>query len=670
LNSSLSLETIVLNDKVFLLLSLVTCRCVVWLMRLGVRKKLVLFSVVVGLLPLVAATVTLAVSAYRMRVNTLAQSSLSLAQAEATGRSLSLTHAIELIQIAMREQTTLAQLRQVTHRRSDEELRELDAALLRARPLPSPNDPRLQAALDNSAASLMRAITESDPRFGNIILADRFGQLVAAAERPRHFDFANDPWFADSFAEGKGLVNVYPVARDEKLGGYGIAVAVPVGPPGQVQGVVRFVLKLDRWMEPIASLQISQGMEDAGLMLVGDDGAILYRRDTTTMPQTMPQWDDVRTAGTLNYRMTHDELQAYAPIRLPQTFGEFSLKAPTWWLVFHMPREQITGPLWTSVAYTMGAGLLVIVALFMTSVLLIERLLTRRLIHLHHATQRVAQGDLDHRIQMPPHRFLGNDELDQLAAGFNRMIDNVRQSTRDLQSANQLKSNFIIIAGHELRTPLNYILNTARLYKNANDPARMRQALETIAARAQRFNEIIQAMFKLMPDGLRHGNMHYADVRLDELLEEIRAHTALLAEPRGQRLVVDTPPPLPTLRADREKLRDILENLLTNAVKFTPDGKTITLRASAEPPGSVTFRVQDEGPGIAPEEYEHLFKPFFTGGDPMVHTSNKYGIGLGLPIVRYFTDLHGGTVEVASSPLGCTVNVTIPVTPPDGAAAK
>ena len=636
-----------------------------WLMRMGVRKKLMLFSVMVGLLPLAAATVTLAMNSYRVRVNTLSQSSVSLAQAEATGRTLSLAHCIELIQVAMREPTTLAQLRQVTHRRSDGELRELDAALLRARPLPSLNDPRLQAALDNSAASLMRTITRSDPRFGPIILADRFGQLVAASERPRHFDFRGDPWFVDSFAGGQGQVNVYSVAYDEKLAAYGIAVSVPIGPPGQVQGVVRFVLKLDRWMAPVASLQASVNMGGADHMLVGDDGTILYRRDTTPMTQTLPGWNDVVHAENAHFRLTDDELQAHAPIRLPQTIGDFPLRAPTWWLAIHTPREQITRPLWQGVRNTLGTGFVVIGALFLISVLLIERLLTRRLIHIHRATRRVAEGDLDHRVEMPPHRFLGNDELDQLAAGFNRMIDNVQQSTKELQSANQLKSDFIVIAGHELRTPLNYILNAARLYKNSDDPAKLRRTLETIIARAQRFSATFESMFKLMPEGLRRGNMNYADVRPGELLEELRVEIAQLAEPRNQRLVVEADPSLPTLRADRDKLRDILENLLTNAVKFTPDGKTITLRAAAEKPGLVTFTVHDEGPGIAPDEYEHLFKPFFTGGDPMTHTSNKYGIGLGLPIARYFTDLHGGTVEVASNPLGSTFSVSIPITPPE-----
>jgi len=627
-------------------------------MQFGVRKKLVLFYVAVGFLPLLAATITIAFGTSHLRVTTMAQNSISLAQAEATGRGISLVRGIELIQVAMREPSTLAQLRQVTTRRAEEELRDLDTAW----PTLPDDDPRLRSALDNTAASLMRTITESDPRFGKIILADRFGQLVAASERPNHADFRDDAWFVDGFSDGQGRVNVYPVAHDESLGGYGIAVSVPIGPPGRVEGVVRYVMNLDHWMAP---LSLSPTARDH-LMLVGGDGAILYRRDTDPMSDTLTNWDTVvRTANVQRHRMVGDELQAYAPIELPETVGGFPLQAPTWWVVIHLPREQIMKPVWQIAGATLAMGLILVAVLFLLGVLLIERVLTRRLIHLHRATAQVGQGDLDHRVQMPPHRFLSNDELDQLAAGFNRMIDNVQRSTRELQAANQLKSNFLIIAGHELRTPLNYILNTAKLYKNSTDPDKLRQALGTIIARTQRFNEIIQAMFKLMPGELRRENMTYTDVPLNALLEDLRAGMALFVEQRNQHLVVDVPPALPVLRADREKLRDILENLLTNAVKFTPDGSTITLRAAATPPGHVTLSVQDQGPGIPTEEYEHLFKPFFTGGDPMTHTSNKYGIGLGLAIVHYFTNLHGGTVHVSSSPLGSTFSVTLPLAPPD-----
>ncbi|MCL2701616.1 MAG: ATP-binding protein [Phycisphaerae bacterium] len=626
-------------------------------MRFGVRKKLILFYVVVALLPLLAATVSLSSGAYHRRVSTIAQSNMSLAQAEATRRGVSLVHSVELIQVAMREPTTLAHLRRVTPMDEDAR-RELDAAW----PTLAGDNPRLRSALDNTTASLMRTITETEPRFGNIILADRFGQLVAASESPRHFDFGDDAWFRDSYAGGQGLVIIHPVAYHESIGGYGVAVSAPVGPPDHVLGVVRFVVKLNRWMSP---LTVPPSVR-SHLMLVGDDGAILYRLGETPLAACVSQWDDaVRTADAARYRMTDDELQAYAPVLFPETAGDFPLHAPAWWLVIHLPREQITGPIWRDVAFTLGTGLLVVAALFLLGMLLIERIVTRRLLKLHHATTLVGQGNLDHRVQMPPHRVFDNDELDQLAAGFNRMLDSVQDSTRELQSANKLKDNFIIIAGHELRTPLNYILNAAKIHKDSTDVAKLRQAMQAIIARGQRFNEIIQAMFKLMPNGLRPGNMLYGDVRIDELFEELRAGMALFMEQREQRLVVEADASLPVVRADREKLRAILENLLTNAAKFSPDGKTIALRATAEPPGFVTVSVQDEGPGIPAEEYEHLFKPFFTGGDPMVHTSNKYGIGLGLPIVWHFAHLHHGEVRVESSPLGSTFKVTLPVTPPE-----
>jgi signal transduction histidine kinase len=112
---------------------------------------------------------------------------------------------------------------------------------------------------------------------------------------------------------------------------------------------------------------------------------------------------------------------------------------------------------------------------------------------------------------------------------------------------------------------------------------------------------------------------------------------------------------LGSAEADPAKLADVFVNLIGNAIKFTPDGDTITLSGCSEGPDLVRFSVADKGKGIRPEDRPHVFEPFFTGYDTMHHSSGDYqygkrGIGLGLCLVKTFVELHGGRVDCASHP--------------------
>ena len=117
-------------------------------------------------------------------------------------------------------------------------------------------------------------------------------------------------------------------------------------------------------------------------------------------------------------------------------------------------------------------------------------------------------------------------------------------------------------------------------------------------------------------------------------------------------------PDIGPIEADPSKILDVLTNLLANAVKFTPDGGTIRLEVRAEPPAADWIRVsvRDQGAGVSVTDQQHLFEPFFTGFDTLRHSSGDYefgkrGIGLGLWLVKTFVELHGGRVEVSSTPV-------------------
>jgi signal transduction histidine kinase len=148
------------------------------------------------------------------------------------------------------------------------------------------------------------------------------------------------------------------------------------------------------------------------------------------------------------------------------------------------------------------------------------------------------------------------------------------------------------------------------------------------------------------------------------------------AEQRRLELALEVAPGLGSAEVDESKVRDSLNHLLLNAIKFTPDGGRIEVSARRTPAGDVELRVRDNGVGIDAENMAHLFEPFFTERDVSKHSSGHFeflrrGLGLGLSVVRAFVRMHGGKVEAVSEPgRGSTFTITLPARPPpeDGAA--
>ena len=153
----------------------------------------------------------------------------------------------------------------------------------------------------------------------------------------------------------------------------------------------------------------------------------------------------------------------------------------------------------------------------------------------------------------------------------------------------------------------------------------------------------------------------FADVDLAEVLRDSVASAEV-----GQdevRLAATMPATLPTIRGDAERLRQLVDNLISNAIKYSDAGGEVLVEASAED-GHVTVRVSDRGPGIMADQHDHIFEKFGRAAG-----SAKPGTGLGLFLSRSFAEAHGGTLAVESSPgEGATFTLTIPVSPSSPAA--
>jgi signal transduction histidine kinase len=209
----------------------------------------------------------------------------------------------------------------------------------------------------------------------------------------------------------------------------------------------------------------------------------------------------------------------------------------------------------------------------------------------------------------------------------------------------------------------------AKLVWESKDPDRLVHAVQAMGAKAKRLDEIIQAIFKLLPNQRSSESLKCQELNVSKLLEEVYLDCSPFVERRNQRLIIELGDNVPSIRADRAKLCDVVENLVMNAIKFTPDGGVIKVRAGRQLDGHISITVQDQGHGIPEMELPHIFDPFYSMGDTMLHSSGnveyqKRGMGLGLAIVRHFVEMHGGTVHVFTSSTGSTFTVTIPPQPP------
>lgn len=228
----------------------------------------------------------------------------------------------------------------------------------------------------------------------------------------------------------------------------------------------------------------------------------------------------------------------------------------------------------------------------------------------------------------------------------------LEQANKELQQANDLKRAFIKVASHELRTPLTVVCGLSELAAGSGQAGPVQGWVDQIHRASLRLRQRVDQMVDLLQTDSFGRTMSKHAVDLGDLIagaaEEIRSFVGQ----RKQQFVVDVPRDLGLLNVDPNKIHDSIVQLLVNAVKFTPDGGTITLTARREANEAV-IAIGDNGGGIPEDALPRLFEPFFTGFDVSHHRSgtfefNRRGLGLGLTVAKSFVEMHGGRIDVTS----------------------
>jgi signal transduction histidine kinase len=270
-------------------------------------------------------------------------------------------------------------------------------------------------------------------------------------------------------------------------------------------------------------------------------------------------------------------------------------------------------------------------------------------------------------------------ERKRLVALLQTQNRELETANNQLRSANELKTNFIQVASHELRTPLTILLGLAGVAQRPTTQATEKNLwLKKIEQAGGRLQRIVDQLIAMLGANNFDRKLEIKPADLAGILRDACDDVRPFVDLRKQTLTLDLPA-LPVIHVDSARLRDSINHLLLNAIKFTPDGGRISVDAHsarrAEVDG-VEITVSDTGAGIDPQCQPRLFEPFFTGFDVSHHSSGyfehgKKGIGLGLSIVRAFVELHGGTISVKSEVgIGSTFTIWLPSTAPIEATAS
>jgi signal transduction histidine kinase len=285
-----------------------------------------------------------------------------------------------------------------------------------------------------------------------------------------------------------------------------------------------------------------------------------------------------------------------------------------------------------------------VVALVMASAIAYS--LVRPIQQVTEAAGAIARGDLSQRVNIT-----SRDEIGRLANTFNAMAS-------DLEKGERLRRDLTADVAHELRNPLAVL--------QGNLEAVLDGVLPPTPENLQPLLDHTLLLARLVEDLRTLSLVEAGQLRLDRVTTDPAALmqsvvTQFSAQARVQQVTLATnlAPGLPSLDIDAQRMTQVLGNLLSNALRHTPEGQTITCRVSPEA-GQVAFVVADTGAGIPPEILAHLFERFYRAGGARSHHAGS--TGLGLAIAKQLVELHGGQINVASEvERGTTVTVTLPV---------
>jgi signal transduction histidine kinase len=460
-----------------------------------------------------------------------------------------------------------------------------------------------------------------------------------------------------------------------------MTIAVPIERyVGRVIGELRVQVNLKYVWELISKLKVgSEGYayavaQNGDLIAHPDISLVLQRRNVADLDQVRSAFQSVTDAESPRWVIAKN-------LHGRRVFSSWSPIPTLGWAVFvEQPVEEVYGPLYASLLRTSGF-LLIGLGMALVASLFVVRRVVQPLERLRDGVERIGGGDMNLRLELKT-----GDEIQVLAEEFNRMTEHLREayselerkvedrthelalSNERLKTLDQVKSDLVSHVSHELRTPLTAIKGAVDLVlREVAGPLTEKQVhyLTRVRSNTQHLAGLINDLLDLSKIESGKIEVKSSRVSMGGLLQEVVETLRPLAAEKAIALDATSLESSIVVWADRDKINQVLTNLIGNAIKFTPSHGRVAVSASRNGNESVHVAVSDTGRGVPPEEREKIFDRFYQIAQK--GEAKPKGTGLGLAICKAVVELHGGRIWVESEmSQGSTFYFTLPLT----AAAK
>jgi signal transduction histidine kinase len=534
---------------------------------------------------------------------------------------------------------------------------------------------------------LIRLLVKNDSAFTDASIMNAQGtEVLKVSDRRVYFpsDFSDQSHSQKFTTAAAGAEYISRVFTSDKQQPY-VTIAIPLwGTAQDVIGVVSAEADLSFLWEVIGKIHFGTAgyaylVDESGNLIAHKDASIAVKRMNLRHVEVVHRF--------LNSPMRLDSKPGQTGVGLTgkPVLATYAPVAGLGWAV--ILEEPVDAALASVQQLKRYAAVLLIIGLGLGAVVIawLSGKMTGPIRELHHGARLIGNGNLDYRVNIKT-----GDEIESLAEEFNKMAgelgvlyttleQKVKDKTRELEEsnlqleganqsllkANKAKDEFLSVMSHELKTPLNVILGYAELARTGNSGPivlKPEDAVNKILIHAKDLLYMVDEILQATRIEAGAARAVSEEVNLSAFLDDLRISCD---NPTGKDLILNWnyQSNLPSTRTDRDKLKHILQNLINNAIKFTSEG-SVTLSARFLRDRAVAeFKVTDTGIGIPAEMLSSIFERF-----RQIDASNTRtygGVGLGLFIVKKFTDILGGTVTVTSKPeSGSTFTLTLPIISP------
>jgi len=366
-----------------------------------------------------------------------------------------------------------------------------------------------------------------------------------------------------------------------------------------------------------------------GHVWIFDVPMILADADGTVITTNQLDWaNERRVEGELHIILSEEELQEGLPIIVNNSrvgtllVGDVEAMGSSEQIFLSRVRESAL----------IGGGIAIGLALFLTTILIVQIL--RPLRALSRATESVAEGEMPDEVALRTH-----DELGRLGDSFNHMLESLKRSET-------VRQTMTADIAHELRTPVTIIQGTLEAILDGIYEA-SEESIAPIYDETLHLGRLIDDLRDLALAEAGELRLEKEPVDITELIHQV-SETAFLSREDAPNLHIDMPKQLPKIQLDRKRFRQVIANLLSNAIRHTPAEGDVYFRARRID-GEIEMSVSDTGPGIRQEDLPHLFERFYRA-DPA--RGRSAGSGLGLAIVKQWVGAHRGTIEAENRKSG------------------